>query len=110
VYLLLVATSAVAASPRKLLTSAEIRRVFGSHVVTDGAHWRYYLKADGAVDAVDMGRQRSGRWRVDDDQLCVRLVARAAEEECWEVTRRVHGFSFQINGQDLFDVTVEAPP
>lgn len=100
---------AIAAPARKMLTAAEIRQSLIGKVITDEFHWRYFLKPDGAIDAIEMGRPRKGKWVIQGNQLCLEIFAGAAPDECWKVVREGNGLVFRAHGQDIFDVTVQKP-
>lgn len=105
---LILPTTTLSAPPaRKPLSSADLRRQLVGHTITDGTHWRYYLMPDGKLDAYDMGRRRGGRWRIDDDRLCVTFAADAVPDECWELVRKGMRTIFQRNGIDMSDVQIE---
>ena len=52
--------------------------------MTDNVHWRDGYRRDGAFWSSSMGLERTGRWRIEDDQLCIDL-ATAADSGCYEV-------------------------
>lgn len=99
--------AATAAPARKTLTAAEIQRTFVGKVVTDGYHWSYYLKPDGSIEATEMGRSRKGRWAIRGGELCINISAGASPDHCWGVVREGQALIFQINGNDIQDVTVK---
>lgn len=107
---LLVATSATEAAPKlKILKAEEIRQTLIGNVITDGFHWRYYLKADGSIEAFEMGRSRKGRWSIKGNRLCLVITAGAAPDECWNVMREGTKLVLGINGNPMTDIQVEPP-
>lgn len=100
--------SEAASNKRHTLTPEEIRSTFVGKVATDGTHWSYLLKSDGSIVAVELGRQRKGRWVIRDKKLCL-SVPDMAPEECWLVIRASGKLIFRRDGLDVMDVIVEAP-
>ena len=55
----------------KLLGEKEIRtRVIGNDI-TDSSHWSMYLRSDGALIRDEMGRKRTGVWKIQKNKLCM---------------------------------------
>jgi len=73
-----------AAEDFKKLNSAQIRRSFAAMEFTDQVHWVERYGADGTLTTREMGKARSGTWRVEDDQLCVDL-GKEGGRGCYEV-------------------------
>ena len=71
---LAVATLGAAAEEKfQKLTGGYIRARFGGMELTDNVHWRDLYQRNGTVTSTSMGRKRAGRWRVEQDQLCIEL-------------------------------------
>ena len=68
---LAVATLGAAAAEEKFqkLTGGYIRAKFGGMELTDNVHWSDLYQRNGTVMSTSMGRKRTGRWRVEKDQL-----------------------------------------
>ena len=64
-----------AAAEEKLqkLTGGQIRAKLTGMELTDNVHWRDLYQRNGTVMSTSMGRKRAGRWRVEQDQLCIEL-------------------------------------
>src|SRR5262249_6915541 len=45
-------------------------RVIGNDI-TDSAHWSMYLRPDGALIRDEMGRKRTGVWKIRKNKLCM---------------------------------------
>ena len=43
--------------------------------LTDGVHWSWYYRADGTLISVEMGKQRLGAWKIEDNKLCYEVWA-----------------------------------
>ena len=39
--------------------------------LTDNVHWRDLYQRNGTVMSTSMGHKRTGKWRVEEDQLCI---------------------------------------
>jgi hypothetical protein len=55
------------------LTAGQIRAKLAGMELTDNVHWRDLYQRNGTVMSSSMGRKRTGRWRVEKDQLCIEL-------------------------------------
>jgi len=64
---------AAAAAEEKFqkLTGGRIRAKLSGMELTDNVHWRDFYQRNGTVMSASMGRKRTGKWRVEDDQLCI---------------------------------------
>src|SRR5262245_20548191 len=51
--------------------SDELRGKLGGMELTDNVHWRDLYQRNGTVMSTSMGRKRTGKWRVENDQLCI---------------------------------------
>jgi len=66
-------STAVTEEKFQKLTGGYIRARFGGMELTDNVHWRDLYQRNGTVMSTSMGRKRAGRWRVEQDQLCIEL-------------------------------------
>jgi hypothetical protein len=66
------------------LSAAKIRAKFIGMEMTDNVHWRDGYRRDGVFWSSSMGLARTGKWRIEDDQLCIELTT-AADSGCYEV-------------------------
>src|SRR5881397_1557983 len=53
------------------LTGAQIQARLGGMEITDEAHWADVFAANGALTSYSMGRKNSGKWHVQNDELCI---------------------------------------
>jgi|SRR5262247_2175412 hypothetical protein len=53
------------------LTGGQIRGKLGGMELTDNVHWRDLYQRNGTVMSTSMGRKRTGKWRVEQNQLCI---------------------------------------
>jgi hypothetical protein len=81
---LLVASTSQAAEVFKKLSGSQIRARLAGMELTDEVHWREAYTPDGSFVSRSMGRTRVGKWRVEDDELCVELEDQS-ESGCYQV-------------------------
>ena len=108
--LILASTAAQAAGQAKTLTGKEIRHRLIGKVISDGAHWHYYLKPNGAIDGEEINRRRNGRWHLEGNRLCIVIVDGAQPDECWDVTEGGGKLMFGTYGEVTYFVKVRPPP
>ena len=65
------ATGAAAEEKFQKLAGGQIRAKFAGMELTDNVHWRDLYQRNGTVMSTSMGRKRTGKWRVEKDQLCI---------------------------------------
>jgi hypothetical protein len=65
------------------LTGAQIRAKVAGMEISDEVHWRDFYDRGGRVTSMSMGRKRTGKWRVEKDQLCIELENEPIN--CYEV-------------------------
>ena len=53
------------------LNAGQIRAKLAGMELTDNVHWRDFYQRDGTVMSTSMGRKRTGKWLVENDQLCI---------------------------------------
>ena len=71
---LAVATSGPSASAEEKfqkLKGVQIRAKLAGMELTDNVHWRDLYQRNGTVMSTSMGRKRTGKWLVENDQLCI---------------------------------------
>ena len=64
-------SSAAAEERFQKLTAGQIRAKLAGMELTDNVHWRDLYQRNGTVLSESMGRKRTGKWRVEKDQLCI---------------------------------------
>lgn len=83
---LLLASPLLAAESFKRLSAADVERLFVGRTVGDEAHWSYRFVADGAVEAMDLGKITRGVWRFSRGELCLDFTERGKPvSDCYEV-------------------------
>ena len=53
------------------LTGGQIRAKLADMELTDNVHWRDLYQRNGTVMSASMGHKRTGKWQIENDQLCI---------------------------------------
>ena len=92
---------ALAATAKEVpLTGPQIRAAISGKYVTDEHHWGHKYFADGRVEQSENGRQRSARWSVKGNQLCL-LQPEISKDEpiCYQVLRDGQELQYKDDAQ-----------
>jgi hypothetical protein len=89
------------------LTGSQIRANLAGMEVTDNVHWRDLYERNGSVISTSMGRKRTGKWRVEKDQLCVEFENEMPN--CYEVLVSGKKARLQREGALPLEVVIEPP-
>jgi hypothetical protein len=89
------------------LTGSQIRANLAGMEVTDNVHWRDLYERNGSVISNSMGRKRTGKWRVEKDQLCVEFENEMPN--CYEVLVSGKRAKLQREGSPPLEVVIEPP-
>lgn len=95
----LFATSALAAEKFRKLSASQIRSTLAGMEWSDGIHSRDIFGRDGTLTSYGMGRKLIGKWRVQDDQLC--LEHPKQEPACHEVWIAGNKLELRRKGSNL---------
>ena len=101
------ASSAVAEEKFQKLTGAQIRAKVAGMELTDNIHWRDVYQRNGTLTSISMGRKRSGKWRVEKDQLCVEFEKELPT--CYDVLASGSKAKLQREGTLPLEVVIEPP-
>lgn len=101
-------TAIAAPDKQRELSGPQMWAAFVGKVITDGFHWSTYLLPDGSLKSVESGRSSKGRWKISGNELCVSIPTGSAFY-CRTAVRSGKAFIFRANGQDLYEMTAEAP-
>jgi hypothetical protein len=77
------AMGATAEEKFQKLTGPQIRAKVAGMEISDDVHWREVYDRGGGVTSMSMGRRRTGKWRVEKDQVCIELEKDPAN--CYDV-------------------------
>lgn len=66
------------------LSGGQIRAKIAGMELTDEVHWRETYERSGNLTSNSMGRKRTGKWRVEKDQLCIEFD-KEPPAKCYEV-------------------------
>jgi hypothetical protein len=89
------------------LSGAQIRANLAGMEVSDNVHWRDLYERNGSVVSTSMGRKRTGKWRVEKDQLCVEFEQEMPN--CYEVLVSGKKARLQREGTPPLEVVIEPP-
>jgi hypothetical protein len=89
------------------LTGAQIRAKIAGMEVTDNVHWRDLYERNGSVMSNSMGRKRTGKWRVENDQLCIEFEQEMPN--CYEVLVSGKKAKLRREGALPLEVVIEPP-
>ena len=89
------------------LTGAQIRAKIAGMEVSDEVHWREFYDRSGKVTSSSMGRKRTGKWRIEKDQLCIEFEKETAN--CYEVLASGKKVKMQREGILPLEGVVEPP-
>ena len=89
------------------LTGAQIRAKIAGMEVTDNVYWRDLYERNGSVMSNSMGRKRTGKWRVENDQLCIEFEQEMPN--CYEVLVSRKKGKLQREGALPLEVVIEPP-
>jgi hypothetical protein len=90
--------TASAADKFRRLTGTQIRDHFVGMDLSDDVHWRDSYQRDGTVLSQSMGKNRSGTWRVENNQLCLDFGKDSGG--CYEVWLAGGNVEFRRHGLD----------
>jgi hypothetical protein len=89
-------------------SAGQIRAIIAGMELTDEVHWRELYGRGGTVTSDSMGRKRTGKWRVEKDQLCVEFD-KEPPAKCYEVW--MSGKKVELRGEGLLPLQgVVEPP
>ena len=91
----------------KQLMAKEIRAKVIGRDLTDGVHWSWYFRPDGALISMELAKRRVGSWKIEDNRLC-REKEKGKQIECYEVwmSRKTVSLRF-FEDMPAFEATVE---
>jgi hypothetical protein len=89
------------------LTGAQIRGRIAGMEVSDEVHWRDFYDRTGRVTSSSMGHKRTGKWRIEKDQLCVEFEQEMPN--CYEVLVWGKKARLQREGALPLEVIIEPP-
>jgi hypothetical protein len=90
------------------LTGGQIRAKLAGVELTDNVHWRDLYQRNGTVMSTSTGRKRTGKWRVEKDQLCIEFEKEPIPK-CYDVW--LSGKQVELRREGLLPLqgTLEAP-
>ncbi len=92
----------------RILGAKEIRAKVVGRAITDGVHWSWYFRPDGALISVEMSKRRVGSWRIQENKLCWE-IEKGKQLECSQVWMSGENISLRFEqGIPELEATVES--
>jgi hypothetical protein len=101
-------SSADAEGKFQKLTAREIRANLAGMELTDKVHWRDLYQRNGTVTSTSMGRKRTGKWRIEKDQLCIEFENEPVPK-CYDVWLSDKQVELRREGLLPLQGTIEPP-
>jgi len=91
------------------LTGAQITARFAGMEMSDGVHWRDRYERNGTIASQSMGKDRSGTWRVEANEICVDFGSE--QGGCYQVWFSGSKVEFRREGFDgaILEGALQAP-
>ena len=80
------------------IAGTQIQARFSGMELSDDVHWRDSFGQDGTLISQSMGKRRSGKWRVENNRLCIELGTESSG--CYEVWLAGTRVEFRREGLD----------
>ena len=77
-------STAVTEEKFQKLSGGQIRARLAGMELTDNVHWRDSYQRNGTVMSASMGHKRTGKWQIEDDQLCIEFEKEPIPD-CYDV-------------------------
>src|SRR6266478_8286181 len=90
--------SATAEEKFQKLTAGQIRAKLAGMELTDNVHWRDLYQRNGTVMSTSMGHKRTGKWQIENDQLCIEFEKEPIPT-CYDVW--LAGKQVELRGEGL---------
>ena len=101
-------SNAVAEEKFQKLTGGQIRAKLAGMELTDNVHWRDLYQRNGTVTSTSMGRRRTGKWRIEKDQLCIEFENEPVPK-CYDVWLSDKQIELRREGLLPLQGTIEPP-
>jgi hypothetical protein len=101
-------SSADAEGKFQKLTAGQIRAKLAGMELTDNVHWRDLYQRNGTVTSTSMGRKRTGKWRIEKDQLCIEFENEPIPQ-CYDVWLSDKQVELRREGLLPLQGTIEPP-
>jgi hypothetical protein len=101
-------SNAVSEEKFQKLTGGQIRAKLAGMELTDNVHWRDLYQRNGTVTSTSMGRKRTGKWRIEKDQLCIEFENEPVPK-CYDVWLSDKQVDLRREGLLPLQGTIEPP-
>jgi hypothetical protein len=88
------------------LTGGQIRAKLAGTELTDNVHWRDRYQRNGTVMSTSMGRKRTGKWQIENDQLCIEFEKEPIPQ-CYDVWLSGNQVELRREGLSPLEGTLE---
>ncbi|MBX9842061.1 MAG: hypothetical protein K2Z80_09680 [Xanthobacteraceae bacterium] len=82
----------------KRVLGSQIQARFAGMELSDNVHWRDAFGRDGTVLSYSMGRKRTGKWHVENNELCIDIGRDSSG--CYQVWISGANVQFRQSGMD----------
>jgi hypothetical protein len=84
----------------------QIRAKLAGTELTDNVHWRDRYQRNGTVMSTSMGRKRTGKWQIENDQLCIEFEKEPIPQ-CYDVWLSGNQVELRREGLSPLEGTLE---
>ena len=102
-----IATSSLAGENWHAVKGSDLAALLRDKEFGDGVHFAYRLKGDGTFAGTEMGKEVSGTWRVNKDELCWKWRQPTVQEECYVVQQDGDQLRMMLNGSEAWYGTLQ---
>ena len=99
-------STAVTEEKFQKLTGGQIRAKLADMELTDNVHWRDRYQRNGTVMSTSMGRKRTGKWQIENDQLCIEFEKEPIPQ-CYDVWLSGNQVELRREGLSPLEGTLE---
>jgi hypothetical protein len=99
-------STAVTEEKFQKLTGGQIRAKLAGTELTDNVHWRDRYQRNGTVMSTSMGRKRTGKWQIENDQLCIEFEKEPIPQ-CYDVWLSGNQVELRREGLSPLEGTLE---
>ena len=99
-------STAVTEEKFQKLTGGQIRAKLAGMELTDNVHWRDSYQRNGTVMSASMGHKRTGKWQIENDQLCIEFEKEPIPQ-CYDVWLSGNQVELRREGLSPLEGTLE---
>ena len=99
-------STAVTEEKFQKLTGGQIRAKLAGMELTDNVHWGDLYQRNGTVMSTSMGHKRTGKWQIENDQLCIEFEKEPIPQ-CYDVWLSGNQVELRREGLSPLEGTLE---